>query len=426
MDDLLIELPPADAAPADAAAAVAVATDVAATVAMATDAAPADAAAADAPAALAALAAAPVSAPPDSIAARPAAADITTVLPLPAFDTRDAALARVLADARLPAWLAHFPALSEWRAAEPWPSFERPGLLSLRLGEATARIGLDLAAFPALAVVAAPAGEARGDASLSLRAALASALLAPLRDALGNAGLDDVTIGALRVASAPLPPQAGRAWRFQWNGAPCACVLVDIEPAWLDVLAARVRGAGRAPLGDALARVRLPGRARLGTRRLPLDVVRGLRPGDVLLGAVPAGFGTEDGAPLHAWWGARGARQWHAMVLMEDMTMTMSDTPEIADDLDQPVETEAETPPEPAELGALELPVHLEIDTLSLAVAELAALGPGYVLELPVPARAVPVRLVAYGQAIGAGELVAVGAHLGVRISRMAGDDGSV
>jgi type III secretion protein Q len=421
MDDLLIELPAADA----------VATDVAATVALATDAAPADAvvadaAAADAAAALAAAGAAPVAIPPDSIAARPTAADITTVLPLPAFDTCDAALARVLADARLPAWLARFPGLSEWRAAEPWPSFERPGLLSLRLGEATARIGFDLAAFPALAVVAAPAGDARGDASLSLRAALASALLAPLRDALAGAGLDDVTIGALRAAPAPLPPQAGRAWRFQWNDAPCACVLVDIEPAWLDALAARVRGAAGAPLGDALARVRLPGRVRLGTRRLPLDVVRGLRPGDMLLGVTPAGFGTAEGAPLHAWWGARGARQWHAMVLMEDTTMTMTDTPEIANDLDQPVETEAETPPEPAALGALELPVHIEIDTLSLAVAELAALGPGYVLELPVPARAVPVRLVAYGQTIGAGELVAVGAHLGVRISRMAGDDGSV
>jgi type III secretion protein Q len=362
----------------------------------------------------------------DGLTAPPGAPGIATALPLPDCDPRDAALARVLADARLPAWLAHFPALSAWGPAEPWPHFERPGLLSLRLGGATACIGFDLAAFPALAVVAAPAGEARGDASLSLRAALANVLLAPLRDALANAGLHDVTIGALRAASASPSPQAGRAWRFEWNGAPCACVLLDVEPGWLDALGARVRHAGHAPLGDALARVRLPGRVRLGTRRLPLDVVRGLRPGDVLLGAIPPGFGAAAGAPLHAWWGARGARQWHAMVLMEDMTMTLTDTPEMADDLDQPVETEAETPPEPAELGALELPVHLEIDTLSLAVAELAALGPGYVLELPVSARAVPVRLVAYGQAIGAGELVAVGAHLGVRISRMAGDDGSV
>lgn len=82
--------------------------------------------------------------------------------------------------------------------------------------------------------------------------------------------------------------------------------------------------------------------------------------------------------------------------------------------------------PEPADLGEVALPVHVEIDTLSLSIAELAALRPGYVLELPLAARDVPVRLVAYGQAIGGGRLVAVGAHLGVRIDRMAGDDGSV
>ncbi|WP_174948261.1 type III secretion system cytoplasmic ring protein SctQ, partial [Burkholderia lata] len=82
--------------------------------------------------------------------------------------------------------------------------------------------------------------------------------------------------------------------------------------------------------------------------------------------------------------------------------------------------------PEPAALGDVDLPVHVEIDTLSLSIAELAALRPGYVLELPLAARDVPVRLVAYGQAIGGGRLVAVGAHLGVRIDRMAGDDGPV
>ncbi|VWC38453.1 type III secretion protein [Burkholderia ubonensis] len=174
-------------------------------------------------------------------------------------------------------------------------------------------------------------------------------------------------------------------------------------------------------------------------------MLRSLRPGDVLLDLAPAALGAARAGPLHAWWGARRATQWHATVLIEGTTMTMIETPDTADDLDEPIvagdlpagsaaDSPADAPdgdapgaaPEPADLGDVDLPVHVEIDTLSLSIAELAALRPGYVLELPLAARDVPVRLVAYGQAIGGGRLVAVGAHLGVRIDRMAGDDGSV
>ncbi len=217
-----------------------------------------------------------------------------------------------------------------------------------------------------------------------------------------------------------------------------------------------------------------------GTRSLPLAVLRSLRPGDVLLDIAPAALGAARVGPLHAWWGARRATQWHATVLIEGNTMTMTDMPDTADDLDEPIvagdppgrppagspgdspadsrgdspadplaDSLADSPagspadpqadssldsssdapccaPEPADLGDVELPVHVELDTLSLSIAELAALRPGYVLELPLAARDAPVRLVAYGQTIGGGRLVAVGAHLGVRIDRMAGDDGSV
>ncbi|WP_323117785.1 type III secretion system cytoplasmic ring protein SctQ [Burkholderia alba] len=356
--------------------------------------------------------------------AEPAAPRVDAALPLPAWTARDAALARLQADARLPAWLARFPMLSDWRATtEDRPVFERPGLLDLRFNGATARIAIDLAAFPALAVVAAPAGDTHGDASLSLRTALASALLAPLRAAFAAAGLADVTVGGLRAANAASFETARCVLSFALDAQPVRCVLVDVETPWIDALAARLRGEAARGAGAA-ARVPLPGRVRLGTRLLPLDVVRGLQPGDVLLGAAPAGFGLAPGSPLPAWWGARRATQWHTRVLIEGSTMMITEMPDTADDLDQPVV--ADDPPEPADLGALDLPVHIEIDTLSLAVAELAALRPGYVLELPLPARAVPVRLVAYGQLIGGGELVAVGAHLGVRINRMAGDDGSV
>ncbi|OJB40158.1 type III secretion protein [Burkholderia ubonensis] len=384
----------------------------------------------------------PIELEPDTAAPR----GIDAALPLPACSAFDAALARIVADARLAAWLARFPALSGWRAAtDERPRFERPGVLDLRWLGATARIAIDLAAFPALDVVAAPALDARGDASVSLRTALASALLAPLVAAFAAAGLDGVTIGGLRAA----PPAALDATRcvlsFALDGAPLRCALLDASMPWLDALAARLRGERLPDAAGQLARVRLPGRVRLGSRRLPLAVLRSLRPGDVLLDLAPAALGAARAGPLHAWWGARRATQWHATVLIEGTTMTMIETPDTADDLDEPIvagdlpagspaDSPADAPdddapgaaPEPAGLGDVDLPVHVEIDTLSLSIAELAALRPGYVLELPLAARDVPVRLVAYGQAIGGGRLVAVGAHLGVRIDRMAGDDGSV
>ncbi|KVD08474.1 type III secretion protein [Burkholderia ubonensis] len=384
----------------------------------------------------------PIELEPDTAAPR----GIDAALPLPACSAFDAALARIVADARLAAWLARFPALSGWRAAtDERPRFERPGVLDLRWNGATARVAIDLAAFPALDVVAAPAPDARGDASVSLRTALASALLAPLVAAFAAAGLDGVTIGGLRAA----PPAALDATRcvlsFALDGAPLRCALLDASMPWLDALAARLRGERLPDAPGQLARVRLPGRVRLGSRRLPLAVLRSLRPGDVLLDLAPAALGAARAGPLHAWWGARRATQWHATVLIEGTTMTMIETPDTADDLDEPIvagdlpagsppDSSADAPdddvpgaaPEPADLGDVDLPVHVEIDTLSLSIAELAALRPGYVLELPLAARDVPVRLVAYGQAIGGGRLVAVGAHLGVRIDRMAGDDGSV
>ncbi|WP_256251379.1 type III secretion system cytoplasmic ring protein SctQ, partial [Burkholderia ubonensis] len=146
--------------------------------------------------------------------------------------------------------------------------------------------------------------------------------------------------------------------------------------------------------------------------RLPLAVLRSLRPGDVLLDLAPAALGAARAGPLHAWWGARRATQWHATVLIEGTTMTMIEIPDTADDLDEPIvagdmpagspaDSSADAPdddapgaaPEPADLGDVDLPVHVEIDTLSLSIAELAALRPGYVLELPLAARDVPVRL---------------------------------
>ena len=69
--------------------------------------------------------------------------------------------------------------------------------------------------------------------------------------------------------------------------------------------------------------------------------------------------------------------------------------------------------------GGLEgVPVTLDFDvgSLSVPLAELAAIKPGYVFELPTPVEAARVVIKANGQPIGRGELVAVGDTLGVQL----------
>jgi type III secretion protein Q len=73
----------------------------------------------------------------------------------------------------------------------------------------------------------------------------------------------------------------------------------------------------------------------------------------------------------------------------------------------------------PVDISQLDLPLKVEIDTISLPVAQLSALRTGYVLELPTPLATARIRLVTYGQTVGFGELVSVGDHLGVRVVQL-------
>jgi type III secretion protein Q len=64
------------------------------------------------------------------------------------------------------------------------------------------------------------------------------------------------------------------------------------------------------------------------------------------------------------------------------------------------------------------IPVSLDFDlgSLSVPLGELAALKPGYVLELPGSLEKLRVTIRANGTRVGYGELVAVGDVLGVQL----------
>ena len=72
-----------------------------------------------------------------------------------------------------------------------------------------------------------------------------------------------------------------------------------------------------------------------------------------------------------------------------------------------------------AHLADVQVPVSFEVDSARVTLGELAALGPGSVIELATPLLEATVRLLCQGQTVGVGQLVAVGDQLGVRIERM-------
>lgn len=71
----------------------------------------------------------------------------------------------------------------------------------------------------------------------------------------------------------------------------------------------------------------------------------------------------------------------------------------------------------PDNLGGLEVPLRFEIGDLSVSLADLKHLQPGFIFELPQPISHGTVRILAHGNLLGTGYLVAIGDRLGVRVT---------
>jgi type III secretion protein Q len=338
--------------------------------------------------------------------------------------------ARVLFDARIDTLAASIAGVEAWRLdpldAAVAHAFDDPGRIALAHVTGTLAIDIDLARHPALRVLASASG------TQSLRQSIAAALLSPLADALIATGtgawrVTDVT----RIADTPLPDDTlsatvaltfeGREYNARLHAA----------PAMLALFEHRLHAIDTAPLVPAW---RVPGRITLGGRRIAIAALEKLRPGDILLRCVPpqTEAALRAGEPFHvrAAWGTPGHIRLAAqaginggsLAITEDPIMT--DDPQHMDDGDAPLTAELQS--EPIEIGELDLPVQFELDSVALPLGQLAALRAGYVIELETPVTDARIRLVAHGQTIGYGELIAVADHLGIRIVRMAHDDGSV
>ncbi|MGF6971598.1 type III secretion protein Q [Paraburkholderia sp. JPY465] len=406
------------------------------------------------------------------------------VLPVPAVPPLVARVARLVCHAGAAQCIERETPIAQWQAtpeaaAEGTSGFAQPGVLDLAHPSGAIRVLFDLGAYPALDIAVLPGGSRAplpGDAARALRIAVASELLEPLLKQLAALGLAGVHVTHLardvtRASNEPdmLDVRDGAAFSmtFSVNGTrhsarvlPAAPV-VDALEAWHAARTVRLpadalsrhgssQTQGRAwPLGGC----RVPGRLILGSRRLPVDTLRALQPGAVLLRSLPdqlrallpqsgaahvveacaihaANASAADPAPgATAAWGSPGLMRLHAPVNIEGRRLSLTKEIIMADELD-PVRPDdllaSDQHSNPVDIGALDLPVQFEVDTVALPLSELYALRHGYVLELPTPVAEAQIKLVTHGQTIGYGELVTVGDHLGIRILRMAHGDGPV
>ncbi len=342
---------------------------------------------------------------------------------LRAFTPAEAALTRLigtpLSDGDGGTWRLHI--------ADHATPMQAPLRLAIHASQCAADVVIDGANHPALHAIAQ-----EGDAER--RTALAGLWLTPMLDGLSAAGLGDAALAAFAPEHTSTPLLSGAtnaALSMRLEGphgeTPCRIAALDWHrappaPPMAD------RNAVLAQLGV----IGLPVHARIASRQVATATLASLAPGDVLLGWGPNTYrpDTEDGA-LHLTFGHSRQPHFTAHAHYKEGTVTILDVPALADD-DTPTTDHAahdgahdtaygaaDGAADGIAVEALEVPVHLEVAVMSLPLAELAALAPSHVLQLPVLLRDATVRLVCHGQTLGHGQLVAVGDHLGLQISAM-------
>ncbi|WP_175964369.1 type III secretion system cytoplasmic ring protein SctQ [Burkholderia pyrrocinia] len=370
------------------------------------------------------------------VLSNPDGAPIPTAPPrLPDVAQCAARITRLVFDARWPALVDRVPGLTECHASisddnssacstAPFPD---RGLITLVRRTETLSIDIDLAAYPALSVVAPPIDSACNN-DRTLRDALACALLAPLTVALeqaGSAGWQVARLARTHTGTHPAGHDAVSfvSLSFQLNGERHRARVGLDSAATHEV--ARLLNTMTPARAFPFPSIPVAGRLGIGAKPLRTSVLRSLAPGDVLLGAIEPALATPGTSfSTIAVWGTPRLMQMLAPVKSDGRTVTLLEDPFMTQD-PSPSSHDAPDRADPVDVGALEVPVNLEIDTIALSIDQLAALRAGYIMELPRPAAEMPIRLVACGQLIGRGELVTVGEQLGVRILDMAQRDDS-
>jgi type III secretion protein Q len=213
---------------------------------------------------------------------------------------------------------------------------------------------------------------------------------------------------------------------------------------WRDTPPARLRGtlqldqperlaavpAGTAPARSVwIERLPVPIAVRIGTTRLALGEMRGIGPGDIL--------GIDDwhsqgsalvvrcttGRTGPGWTALAEGRRLVVQPGADRMDVSNGAHMEEQAPAAQPIQHPDAAQPPLSRLDSLEVTLRFEVGDVAVPLAELRTVAPGYVFELPQPLKQSEVRIVANGNCIGTGTLIAVGNRLGVRITTFAGGD---
>jgi len=255
------------------------------------------------------------------------------------------------------------------------------------------------------------------DLSDSLRALAVEAVFGETAERLG-AAIPGVRIVSFKPMSPADAPRAGWCLVSRNDKEFARVALIQLAPPVYQALQGTARY-GRTAHAAWRTSMRLGGSVTVARRPLAIAVLRTLKKGDVVV--LPhEGTGLE-GARATLRLGPSGGRRPTAVGSIQGNSLVIEGGIEMLDDEQEPIDGgDADS------LGELELPVRFEIETVSVPLAQLEAIAPGYVVELGMPATDAKLRLVSCGQVIGHAELVNVGGRLGARITRMVAQDDSI
>ena len=222
----------------------------------------------------------------------------------------------------------------------------------------------------------------------------------------------DLQIDEVKLAEALKPLAVSAGLRLDWGDGGCDAELAcdaDLARLLTGYLASHPRPAA-APLDLPLTL-----RLQLGMLRLPLATLATLRTGDVLL--TPLVDPGEVTVRLAPGWFCRARRDASRLTLISRWET------EMAEQHPSPSPPSGETAgaaESSAAFDQLEVDLRFDLGAVSISLAELKTVGPGYVFELD---RALDrlVTLQVNGQPMGVGELVEVDQRVGVRLVELYG-----
>lgn len=158
----------------------------------------------------------------------------------------------------------------------------------------------------------------------------------------------------------------------------------------------------------------------VGRSHISLREVGSVRPGDII--SIEQWQAAGKALVVVAELGGTGGCRWVGLAEGSRITLQSKET---AMNRDTPADELAGHDPDASplpldRLDALEVTLRFEVGELSVSLGDLKGLGAGHVFELGHALNRSPVRIVAHGNVLGKGYLVAVGDQLGVRVAEFA------